>query len=43
MENACQHGLVDPTGNLKKAMNDINSMFGKPLNFKGEKECTTVR
>ncbi|TVU27183.1 hypothetical protein EJB05_29776, partial [Eragrostis curvula] len=37
VENACHHGLVDPTVNLKEAMNDINSMFGKPLNFKGEK------
>jgi hypothetical protein len=37
VENACHHGLVDPTVNLKEAMNDINSMFDKPLNFKGEK------
>ncbi|XP_072975457.1 uncharacterized protein [Typha angustifolia] len=33
VENACHHGLVDPTINLKEAMDDINSMFGKPLNF----------
>uniref|UniRef100_A0A804RFS4 Uncharacterized protein n=1 Tax=Zea mays TaxID=4577 RepID=A0A804RFS4_MAIZE len=37
VENAWHHGLVDPTVNLKEAMDDINSMFGKPLNFKGEK------
>uniref|UniRef100_A0A6V7QRI5 BUB1 N-terminal domain-containing protein n=1 Tax=Ananas comosus var. bracteatus TaxID=296719 RepID=A0A6V7QRI5_ANACO len=38
VENACHHGLVDPTVNLKEAMDEINSMFGKPLNFfKGEK------
>nr|CAB3490787.1 unnamed protein product [Digitaria exilis] len=37
VENACHHGLVDPTVNLKEAMDDINNMFGKPLNFKGEK------
>ncbi|XP_068636945.1 uncharacterized protein [Aristolochia californica] len=33
IENACHHGLVDPTVNLKEAMDDINSMFGKPLDF----------
>jgi len=33
VENACHHGLVDPTINLKEAMDDINSMFGKPLTF----------
>ncbi|ONK77074.1 uncharacterized protein A4U43_C02F2840 [Asparagus officinalis] len=33
VENALHHGLVDPTINLKEAMDDINSMFGKPLNF----------
>ncbi|PIA64730.1 hypothetical protein AQUCO_00100300v1 [Aquilegia coerulea] len=33
IENACHHGLVEPTINLKEAMNDINSMFGKPLDF----------
>ncbi|XP_010257073.1 PREDICTED: uncharacterized protein LOC104597306 isoform X2 [Nelumbo nucifera] len=33
VENACHHGLVDPTINLKEAMDDINSMFGKPLDF----------
>jgi hypothetical protein len=37
VENACHHGLVEPTVNLKEAMDDINNMFGKPLNFKGEK------
>ncbi|KAB8114063.1 hypothetical protein EE612_053288, partial [Oryza sativa] len=34
---ACHHGLVEPTVNLKEAMDDINNMFGIPLNFKGEK------
>lgn len=33
VENACHHGLVDPTINLKEAMDDINGMFGKPLDF----------
>ncbi|XP_043723852.1 uncharacterized protein LOC122670894 [Telopea speciosissima] len=33
VENACHHGLVEPTINLKEAMDDINSMFGKPLDF----------
>lgn len=33
VENACHHGLVDPTVNLKQAIDDINDMFGKPLNF----------
>ncbi|PKU65228.1 probable inactive serine/threonine-protein kinase bub1 [Dendrobium catenatum] len=33
VENACHHGLVDPTVNLKQAIDDINGMFGKPLNF----------
>nr|GMD52969.1 probable inactive serine/threonine-protein kinase bub1 [Ipomoea batatas] len=33
VENACHHGLVDPTINLKEAMADINSMFGKPIEF----------
>ncbi|WJX32474.1 hypothetical protein P8452_20795 [Trifolium repens] len=33
VENACHHGLVDPTINMKEAMNDINSMFGKPIDF----------
>ncbi|XP_047051070.1 probable inactive serine/threonine-protein kinase bub1 [Lolium rigidum] len=37
VENACHHGLVDPTINLKEAMDDINNMFGKPLNFKDGK------
>lgn len=38
VENACHHGLVDPTINLKEAMDEINSMFGKPINFvRGEK------
>jgi len=37
VENACHHGLVDPTVNLKEAMDDINNMFGKPLNFQGER------
>ncbi|KAG9453591.1 hypothetical protein H6P81_006495 [Aristolochia fimbriata] len=33
VENACHHGLVDPTVNLKEALDDINSMFGKPLDY----------
>ncbi|KAL5732903.1 hypothetical protein ACOSQ2_032595 [Xanthoceras sorbifolium] len=33
VENVCHHGLVDPTINLKEAMNDINNMFGKPIDF----------
>lgn len=33
VENVCHHGLVDPTVNLKEAMDDINSMFGKPIEF----------
>ncbi|RWR78921.1 Mad3/BUB1 region 1 [Cinnamomum micranthum f. kanehirae] len=33
VENACHHGLVDPTVNLKEALDDINGMFGKPLDF----------
>ncbi|KAG8050743.1 hypothetical protein GUJ93_ZPchr0009g613 [Zizania palustris] len=37
VENACHHGLVEPTINLKEAMDDINNMFGRSLNFKGEK------
>jgi len=37
VENACHHGLVDPTVNLKEAMDAINNMFGKPLNFQGER------
>ncbi|CAO2153439.1 unnamed protein product [Urochloa humidicola] len=37
VENACHHGLVDPTVNLKEAMDDINNMFGRPLNFKSER------
>ncbi|KAM3273961.1 hypothetical protein ACQJBY_043249 [Aegilops geniculata] len=38
VENACHHGLVDPTINLKEAMSDINNMFGKPLNFQDGKK-----
>ncbi|CAN0888471.1 Mitotic spindle checkpoint component mad3 [Linum grandiflorum] len=33
VENVCHHGLVDPTVNLKEAMEDINNMFGKPIEF----------
>ncbi|GMH15415.1 hypothetical protein Nepgr_017256 [Nepenthes gracilis] len=33
VENICHHGLVDPTVNLREAMDDINSMFGKPIDF----------
>lgn len=41
VENVCHHGLVDPTINLKEAMDDINNMFGKPIDFvraKGSKK-----
>ncbi|KAJ4779918.1 hypothetical protein LUZ62_064175 [Rhynchospora pubera] len=38
VENACHHGLVDPTMNLKEAMDEINGMFRKPMDIpKGEK------
>ena len=30
-EDACHHGLVEPTINMKEAMNAINSMFSEPL------------
>ncbi|KAJ0102976.1 hypothetical protein Patl1_06656 [Pistacia atlantica] len=30
-EDACHHGLVDPTINMKEAMNAINNMFREPL------------
>ncbi|KAL9231446.1 hypothetical protein vseg_006676 [Gypsophila vaccaria] len=33
VEDICHHGLVDPTINLKEAMEDINGMFGKPIDF----------
>ncbi|KAF6151524.1 hypothetical protein GIB67_016336, partial [Kingdonia uniflora] len=33
VENACQHGLVELTINLKEAMETISGMFGKPLDF----------
>ncbi|XP_074276643.1 uncharacterized protein LOC141600325 [Silene latifolia] len=33
VEDICHHGLVDPTVNLKEAMEDINGMFGKPIDF----------
>ncbi|KAF3329882.1 Mitotic spindle checkpoint protein BUBR1 [Carex littledalei] len=33
VENACHHGLVDPTMNLKEAMDEINGMFRKPMDF----------
>ncbi|PON51387.1 Mitotic spindle checkpoint protein Bub1/Mad [Parasponia andersonii] len=33
VENVCHHGLVDPTINLKEAMDDINNMFGQPIDF----------
>ncbi|KAL9262815.1 hypothetical protein AKJ16_DCAP23544 [Drosera capensis] len=35
VENICHHGLVEPTVNLKEAMEDINNMFGKPIDFVG--------
>ncbi|KAL3630567.1 hypothetical protein CASFOL_023551 [Castilleja foliolosa] len=33
VENVWHHGLVDPTVNLREAMEDINGMFGKPIEF----------
>ncbi|KAJ8769469.1 hypothetical protein K2173_002959 [Erythroxylum novogranatense] len=33
VENVCHHGLVDPTINLKEAMDDINNMFGEPIDY----------
>lgn len=33
VENVCHHGLIEPTVNLKEAMDDINNMFGKPMEF----------
>ena len=33
VEHVCHHGLVDPTVNLKEVMNDINNMFGEPMEF----------
>lgn len=33
VENVCHHGLVEPTINTKEAMDDINDMFGKPMDF----------
>eukprot|EP01018_Ginkgo_biloba_P004773 Gb_15966 [translate_table: standard] len=33
VEDACHHGLVDPTINTREAMAAINDMFGKPLHF----------
>lgn len=33
VENVWHHGLVEPTINFKEAMKDINSMFGKPIEF----------
>ncbi|KAM7270256.1 hypothetical protein ACFE04_029470 [Oxalis oulophora] len=40
IENACHHGLVDPTINLKEAMDDINNMFGKPIDFVRRRRTT---
>ncbi|KZV34941.1 putative inactive serine/threonine-protein kinase bub1-like [Dorcoceras hygrometricum] len=34
VENVWHHGLVEPTINLKEAMSDINSMFGKSIEFR---------
>ncbi|KAK3229529.1 hypothetical protein Dsin_001410 [Dipteronia sinensis] len=31
IEDACHHGLVEPTINMKEAMNAINDMFREPL------------
>lgn len=44
VENAWHHGLVDPTINMKEAMDDINGMFGKPINFvKPRRTATTSK
>ncbi|XP_027918852.1 probable inactive serine/threonine-protein kinase bub1 isoform X1 [Vigna unguiculata] len=40
VENVCHHGLVDPTINLKEAMDDINNMFGKPIDFVRKRRIT---
>lgn len=40
VENVCHHGLVDPTINLKEAMDDINNMFGKPIDFVRKRRTT---
>ncbi|KAL2333431.1 hypothetical protein Fmac_014644 [Flemingia macrophylla] len=40
VENVCHHGLVDPTINLKEAMDDINNMFGKPIDFVRKRRST---
>ncbi|KAK7387472.1 hypothetical protein VNO78_28304 [Psophocarpus tetragonolobus] len=40
VENVCHHGLVDPTINLKEAMDDINNMFGKPMDFVRRRRTT---
>ncbi|CAI0415708.1 unnamed protein product [Linum tenue] len=37
VENLCHHGLVDPTVNLKQAMEHINNMFGEPIEFASAK------
>ncbi|KAK4786032.1 hypothetical protein SAY86_002721 [Trapa natans] len=42
-ENVCHHGLVDPTVNLKEAMKDINSMFGKPIDYVRSKRSKNER
>jgi hypothetical protein len=44
VEDACHHGLVDPTINTKEAMAEINNMFGKPLHFRTTKRsCCTLK
>ncbi|ESW35563.1 hypothetical protein PHAVU_001G245100 [Phaseolus vulgaris] len=40
VENVCHHGLVEPTINLKEAMDDINNMFGKPIDFVRKRRTT---
>lgn len=40
VENVCHHGLVEPTINMKEAMDDINNMFGKPMDFVRRKRST---
>ncbi|XP_057860577.1 uncharacterized protein LOC131069232 isoform X2 [Cryptomeria japonica] len=46
LESAFHHGLVDPTVNTKEAMEDINMMFLKPLQFdkpKSKKQSPSAR
>lgn len=43
VEDACHHGLVDPTINTKEAMAEINNMFGKPLDFHNTKRSCALK